>query len=127
MSLFSDVYLFNAVNSELMRRFSSITKTASLETVKLAEQRVPLIVDNLIARGLFSPEVKTALARTLKDHSKCLLLLDEVASKVPPGELGSPVRRSKQAATDGGHPYERESTRVFTQSVLANAGKFRNQ
>lgn len=141
MSMTTKLAEVSAIHNELKRRFANTKKAAAQakEEVKkakasaesqtkkasaLVETRVPLIVDNLISKGIIDGESKQAACETLKDPAKCLQFLDNVVGYIRPGALGVSFGNEKKAASGNAINFatedERESGRVFKEILFRN-------
>jgi len=98
------------LHKEVMRRVQrglGFSKTAAL-----VRQRIPSVVDNLVARRIIAAEDKQACATALQDHAKCLLLLEKVAESVRRSDLGVPM------AGVNVPPGSRKSDQIWVQRLL---------
>lgn len=130
MSITTKLAEVSAIHNELKRRFATTKKVAARtnETVKkasaLVETRIPLIVDNLISKGIIDGESKQAACETLKDHAKSLQFLDNVIGYIRPGALGVSFGNEKKVASGNAINFaaedERESGRVFKEILFRN-------
>jgi len=118
MSLAKKTYSLLKIAAELQRRFNSEFQ----QTQALIKERVPLVVDNLIANRIIAPETKQAMIENLQHHDKCLLFIDKLASTArmnfgrPLGKrsTGEPVPFVNAKVPED----ERESGRIFRELVL---------
>lgn len=118
MSLAAKTQNLLKIARELQRRFNSEYQTSQA----LIKERVPLVVDNLIANRIIAPETKQAMLQTLQQHDKCLLFIDKLASTARMN-FGRPLGKR---STNENVPFvnskvpedERESGRIFRELVL---------
>lgn len=108
------------IANELERRQHFRSKKASA----VINERIPLVVDNLIANRIIAPETKQAMLESLKDHGKCLVFIDKLASSVR-NNFGRPVAGNTVTKDPGMVNYkkaedERESGRVFRELLFGN-------
>jgi len=105
---------FVKIASEVARRFSQRAKYANIGP--LVETRIPAVVDNLIARGIIDSDSKQAMLNSLRDHSRCLLLIDQLSERFHPTELGRSYNRYQSKAAGNG---EDEATRGFKELLFS--------
>lgn len=106
------------IANELERRQRISSKKASA----VVNTRVPLVVDNLIANRIVAPETKQAMIESLKDHGKCLVFIDKLASSVR-NNFGRPVVSNNSQKDPGLVNYkkaedDRESGKVFRELLF---------
>lgn len=109
MSLKTKCANLYTLHKEVMRRLQQRSKVASA----LVEERIPIVVDNLIARHIIGSETKQAMVESFRDHAKCLQFIDNLAQNTRSGTFGKAAKYTDAPSSD-----ERESDRVFKEMVL---------
>lgn len=100
---------FIGLHNEVIRRLTHWEKRASA----LVQKKVPMVVDNLIARNIIDSDSKNEMIENLQDHNKCLQFIDNLSENVKPRSFGV-VKTSRAGAIRG----ERESDRVFKELLF---------
>lgn len=107
------------IAAELERRQLSTSKKAHA----IVNNRIPIVVDNLIANRIIAPETKQAMLESLRDHGKCLVFIDKLANSIR-NNFGRPVVSHNRVDKDPGfvnykqNEDERESGRVFRELLF---------
>lgn len=115
------------VLNEIRSRVSTIT-----EKQAAAENKIPQVLETLVAHGRITPEQKTAAAALLRDPESCFDFIAALARHKSPSELGEnigvPVSGTVKTASTtpvGASPVdwdETEAGRQFKDRILAIAG-----